>query len=102
MNDDRREDTRRLEDQDMTTRIQELEATQEKTLDVLLGPLDAWGVRRHKDGLVYKVETIGARLTNGFKVKLPAGLWALLVAITSGLFGIGITLLQNMDNLPSP
>lgn len=96
MTDDRREDTRRLEDQDMTARIQELEATQEKTLDVLLGPLDAWGVRQHRDGLVHKVDQISVSLSNGFKVKLPTGLWALLVAITSGLFGLGIAFLQNV------
>ena len=96
MTDDRREDVRRLEDQDLATRIQELEVTQEKTLDVMLGPHDAWGVRQGHKGLVSKVDSIKAQLSNGgVRVKLPAGLWALLVAITTGLFGIGIAFLQN-------
>ncbi len=96
MTDDRREDVRRLEDQDLATRIEHLEATQAKTLDVLLGAEDTWGVRQRKAGLVYKVEQIDDRLTNGgVRVKLPGGLWVLLITMASGLAGIVIALIQN-------
>ena len=97
MTDDRREDVRRLEDQEISTRIEHLEATQAKTLDVLLGAEDTWGVRQERKGLVYKVDSIKNQLSNGgVRVKLPAGLWGLLIVITSGLAGIGIALIQNM------
>jgi hypothetical protein len=96
MTDDRREDVRRLEDQDLNTRIEHLEDTQAKTLDVLLGAEDVWGMRKSHKGLVHKVDSIKAQLSNGgVRVRLPAGLWALLVAITTGLFGIGIAFLQS-------
>ena len=97
MTDDRREDVRRLEDQDLATRIEHLEATQAKTLDVLLGAEDTWGVRQHRKGLVHKVDSIKDQLSNGgVRVKLPVGLWGLLIAITSGLAGIGIAFIQSM------
>ena len=97
MTDDRREDVRRLEDQEISTRIEHLEATQAKTLDVLLGAEDTWGVRQHRKGLVHKVDSIKDQLSNGgVRVKLPVGLWGLLIAITSGLAGIGIAFIQTL------
>jgi hypothetical protein len=98
--DDRREDVRRLEDKEVAARIRELEITQEKTLDVMLGPLDAWGVRQSRKGLVHKVDSIKAQLSNGgVRVRLPVGLWALLITMTSGMAGIAIALINSP---PSP
>ena len=61
MTDDNRKDVRRLEDQEMALEMENLKKTQAKTLDVLLGAEDAWGVRKSKDGLVHKVESIELR-----------------------------------------
>ncbi len=95
MTDDRREDVRRLEDQDLATRIVELEATQAKTLDVLLGAEDTWGVRKSHKGLVYKVDEIKSQLSNGgVRVKLPAGLWVLLITLTTSAGGIVVALIN--------
>ena len=80
----------------MDTRIEHLEATQAKTLDVLLGAEDTWGIRQERKGLVWKVDSIRKQLSNGgVRVRLPVGAWALLIAITSGLFAIGVAFLQN-------
>ena len=99
MTDEKRETTRRLEDQEVIERIVNLESNQDKFMDVLLGPEDAWGVRKSDKGLVGKVERIDHTLTNGgVRVKLPAGLWVLLAAITTGLFGVGIALIQAANN----
>ncbi len=101
MTDDRREDVRRLEDQDLATRIVELEATQAKTLDVLLGAEDAWGVRRSHKGLVHKVDEIKSQLSNGgVRVKLPVGLWALLIALTTSAGGIVVALINQPPPTP--
>jgi len=74
---------------------------QDRILDVLMGPeveqMDGSKLRNKSLGLVAKVEQIDNRLVNGgLKVKLPAGLWALLIAITSSLAGIIIAMIQRV------
>ena len=97
MTDERRNGIRRAEDNDIAARIVKLEENQDRFLDVLLGPEDTWGKRQERKGLVWKVDSIKTQLSNGgVRVKLPAGLWVLLVALTSGLAGIGIALIQNV------
>lgn len=101
MTDDRREDVRRLEDQDLATRIDNVEGTVAKLLDVLLGAEDTWGVRQHQKGLVHKVERIDDRLTNGgVRVRLPAGLWVLLITLTTSAGGIVVALINRPPSLP--
>ncbi len=101
MTDDRREDVRRLEDQEVATRIRELEIIQGKTLDVLLGPHDVWGVRVSRKGIVHKVDSIKSQLSNGgVRVKLPVGLWALLITLTGSAGGIVVALINRPPPLP--
>ncbi len=74
---------------------------QDRILDVLMGPeveqMDGTKLRNKSLGLVAKVEQIDNRLINGgLKVKLPAGLWALLAVITSSVAGIIITMIQRI------
>jgi len=75
--------------------------TNGRILDVLMGPnqlqMDGTEHRDQSLGLVAKVEQIDRRLVNGgLKVRLPVGLWALLVAITSSLAGIIIAMIQRV------
>ncbi len=77
----------------------DLKAGQARTYDVLMGPevlqMDGTTKRDKKQGLMGKVEKIDNTLSNGgVRVKLPPGLWVLLATITTGLFGVGIALLQ--------
>ena len=95
----RREDTRRSEDIEVALRVDQLEQNQEKFFDVLLGPKDRWGERETEKGMEAIVQRIDRTLSNGgVRVKLPPGLWLLLAAITTGLFGVGIALIQGMNN----
>lgn len=94
---DERKEIRRSEDNDVALRITNLEANQAKFFDVLLGPEDAWGMRQSEKGMVHTLDRIDTTLRNGgIKVRLPAGLWVLLAAITTGLFGVGIAIINNV------
>ena len=77
----------------------DLQAGQARTYDVLMGPEveqpDGSLKRDKKAGLMGKVEKIDLTLSNGgVRVKLPPGLWVLLAAITTGLFGVGVALIN--------
>jgi len=81
----------------------EIQASQSRIYDVLMGPEllqpDGSLIRDTDQGLVAKVDRIDHTLTNGgVRVKLPPGLWVLLAAITTGMFGVGVTLLQRMSS----
>jgi len=80
----------------------DLKAGQARTYDALMGPqvkqMDGTVRRDKEQGLMGKVEKIDMTLSNGgVRVKLPPGLWVLLAAITTGLFGVGIALIQGIN-----
>ena len=96
MTDEQREATRRLEDQEVALRVEKLEENQEKVFDVLIGPKDTWGVRDKEKGLQGTVTRIDETISNGgIRVKLPPGLWGLLVAIAGAIGGIAIALINS-------
>ena len=98
MTDERREEIRRSEDNNVALRITQLEQGQDRILDVLMGPeqlrMDGTKKRVKEDGLVNKVENTDNRLANGgIKIKLPIGAWfAIFIAVIAGLFQIGAAL----------
>ena len=99
MTDEQRETTRRSEDQEVALKVEKLEENQEKVFDVLIGPKDTWGVRDKEKGLQGTVTRIDETISNGgIRVKLPPGLWVLLAAITTGLFGVGVAIIQAASN----
>ncbi len=108
MTDERREETRRSEDQVIAQDIADLKelrvADNERLLkleqvfyDTMLGPEDALGQRVGELGMKYRVDTTSDKVdymyekfTNGgIRVQLPRGAWvAIVVAIIAGVFQV--------------
>ena len=87
--------------------VEELRGNQARFFDFFLGPeekqLDGTILRATEEGIDYKVNELYQAHTNGgFRIKLPAGAWVLLAAVTTALGGIAVAMLQNLPSPPSP
>ena len=108
MTDEQRETVRWSKDRDDVQRIDDLEANQERFFTTLLGSkrtdrqgkvledLDGSALRNEEEGMKHKLDFVYDKMANGgIRITLPAGAWAFLVTIVTGIFGLIVALVNN-------